>query len=139
MEINGIGMLLAFVAGMAVAMAWYSKGAIADAWESLTGITPEKNQPVRTRNLILLAVSNAVTTLGLALAVEVTATATGNASVWMAVLVGVVAWLTLSASTLLQHNSFEQKPLKLTTINTGYQLALFVAITLVLGLFQGIN
>ncbi|MEI2650244.1 MAG: DUF1761 domain-containing protein [Dermatophilaceae bacterium] len=50
-------------------------------------------------------------------------------------MVGFVAWLTLSASTLLQHNSFEQKPLKLTTINTGYQLALFVAITLVLGLF----
>ncbi|MFV0495128.1 hypothetical protein [Mycobacterium sp.] len=31
--------------------------------------------------------------------------------------------------------AFEQKPLKLTTINTGYQLALFLAITLVLGLF----
>lgn len=135
METDWIGVLLAFVAGMVVAMAWYSKGAIADAWEALTGITPEKNQPVRTRNLILLAVSNAATTVGLAFAVEFTAVVTGNASLWMAVMVGFVAWLTLSASTLLQHNSFEQKPLKLTTINTGYQLALFVAITLVLGLF----
>ena len=135
MEISWIGVLLAFVAGMVVAMAWYSKGAIADAWEGFTGITPEKNKPVRTRNLILLAVSNAATTVGLAFAVGLTSAATGNDSVWMAVVVGVVAWLTLSASTLLQHNSFEQKSLKLTTINTGYQLALFLAITLVLGLF----
>ncbi|WP_254661166.1 MULTISPECIES: DUF1761 domain-containing protein [Gordonia] len=135
MEISWIGVLLAFVAGMVVAMAWYSRGAIADAWEGLTGITPEKNRPVRTRNLVLLAVSNAATTFGLAFAVGLTSAATGNDSVWLAVVVGFVAWLTLSASTLIQHNSFEQKPLKLTIINAGYQLALFLAITLVLGLF----
>ncbi|WP_395652854.1 DUF1761 domain-containing protein [Phycicoccus elongatus] len=126
MEIGWIGALLAFVAGMIVAMVWYSKGAIADAWEGLTGITPEKSKPVRTRNLTLLAVANAVTTVGLAFAVGLTSAATGNDSVWMALVVGAVAWLTLSASTLLQHNSFEQKPLKLTTINTSYQLALFL-------------
>ncbi|WP_040167238.1 DUF1761 domain-containing protein [Microbacterium gorillae] len=135
MDISWIGVLVAFVAGMVVAMAWYSKGAIADAWEALTGITPEKSKPVRTRNLVVLAVSNAATTIGLALAVGLTSAATGNHSVWMALAVGAGAWLALSASTLLQHNSFEQKPLKLTIINTGYQLALFLAITLVLGLF----
>ena len=46
-----------------------------------------------------------------AFAVGLTSAATGNDSVWMALVVGAVAWLTLSASTLLQHNSFEQKPL----------------------------
>lgn len=135
MEISWIGVLLAFVAGMVVAMAWYSKGLIADSWEGLTGITPERSKPVRTQNLTLLAVSNAATTVGLTFAVGLTSAATGNDTVWMAAVVGAVAWLTLSASTLLQHNSFEQKPLKLTTINAGYQLALFLAITLVLGLF----
>lgn len=39
-----------------------------------------------------------------------------------------------SASTLVQHNAFEMKPAKLTIINTGYQLALFLAMSLVLGL-----
>lgn len=134
METNWLGVLLAFIAGMAVAMAWYSKGAIADTWEGLTGITPERNKPVRVRNLILLSVANAATTLGLAFAVAFASDATGNDSVWMALLVGFGAWLTLSASTLLQHNAFEQKPATLTIINTGYQLALFLAITLVLGL-----
>lgn len=135
MEINWLGVLLAFVAGMAVAMAWYSKGAIADTWEKLTGITPELNKPVRVRNLTLLALANAVTTIGLALAVALASVAIGGDSVWLALLVGFGAWLTLSATTLLQHNAFEQKPAKLTIINTGYQLALFLAISLIIGLF----
>ncbi|WP_454295298.1 DUF1761 domain-containing protein [Salana multivorans] len=134
MEINWLGVLLAFVAGMAVAMAWYSKGAIADAWEKLTGITPERNKPVRNRNLALLAVANAMTAVGLAWGIEAVSAATGKDSVWLALLVGLVAWLTLSATTLLQHNAFEQKPARLTMINSGYQLALFLAVSLVIGL-----
>src|SRR5262245_46955490 len=55
-------------------------------------------------------------------------------SVWMALLVGFAAWLTFSATTLIQHNAFELKPAKLTAINTGYQLALFLAMSLVIGL-----
>ena len=39
-----------------------------------------------------------------------------------------------SATTLVQHNAFEMKPAKLTIINTGYQLALFLAMSLVIGL-----
>lgn len=134
MDVNWFGVALAFVAGMVVAMVWYSKGAIADAWEEITGITPERNRPVRTRNLILLAVANALTTVGLAFAVAFASAATDNDSVWLALSVGFGAWLTLSASTLLQHNAFEQKRAKLTVINTGYQLALFLAISLVIGL-----
>lgn len=134
MEINWLGVALAFVAGMTVAMAWYSRGVIADAWESITGITAERNRPVRTRNLILLAIANAVTTMGLALAIGLVSEATGNDSLWVALSVGFGAWLAFSASTLLQHNAFEQKPAKLTAINTGYQLVLFLAISLVIGL-----
>ena len=134
MDINWIGVLAAFVAGMVVAFLWYQKGPIADAWERLTGVTPERSRPVRARNLTQLAIATAVTAVGMALAVTATAAATGNGSVWLALLVGLVAWLTLSASTLVQHNAFEMKPAKLTVINTGYQLALFLAMALVIGL-----
>lgn len=134
MEINWIGAALAFIAGMIVAMGWYSKGPLADAWEAITGITPERSRPVRTRNMLLLALANAATTAGLALVIHFVAAATGNDSVWLALLVGFGSWLTLSASTLLQHNAFEQKRAKLTMINTGYQLALFLSISLVIGL-----
>lgn len=82
MDINWIGVLAAFVAGVVVAFLWYQKGPIADAWERLTGVTPERSRPVRARNMTQLAIANAVTA---------TAAATGNGSVWLALLAGLIA------------------------------------------------
>lgn len=134
MEINWLGVVLAFVAGMVVAFIWYQKGFIANAWEQLTGVTPERSRPARTRNMTQLLVANCVTAIGLAAGISLASEATGDDSVGPALLVGFAAWLTFSATTLLQHNAFELKPAKLTFINTGYQLALFLAMSLVIGL-----
>jgi Protein of unknown function (DUF1761) len=54
--------------------------------------------------------------------------------VWLALLVGAAAWLASSATTLLQHNAFELKPPRLTIINSAYQLTLFLALALAIGL-----
>lgn len=50
MEIGWLGVVVAIAAGMAVAFLWYQKGFIADAWETLTGVTPERSKPARVRN-----------------------------------------------------------------------------------------
>lgn len=135
MQINWLGVGLALVAGMAVAGVWYGK-LFVEVWWNLTGITPEQSKAASRQNMIQLLIANAVTAVGLAAAVTVAAEATGNHSVWIALVVGFAAWLTFSATTLLQHNAFELKPPKLTVINTAYQLALFLAMSLVIGLLQ---
>ena len=134
MAVNWLGVFLALIAGMIVAFIWYQKGFIANAWEKLTGVTPERSKPVRTRNMIQLLIANGVTAIGLTVGISITSEATGNDSVWVALLVGLAAWLAFSATTLVQHNAFEMKPAKLTIINTGYQLALLLAMSLVIGL-----
>jgi hypothetical protein len=134
MEINWLGVVLGFVAGMVVAFVWYQKGYFATHWARLTGIGPEQSKTARTRNMIQLLIANSLTAVGLAFGFGIASAATGDDSVWLALAVGAAAWLTLSATTLLQHNAFEQKPTKLTIINSGYQLALFLATSLVIGL-----
>lgn len=134
MEINWLGAALAFVAGMVVAFLWYQGGFIANAWERMTGVTPDRSRPARTRNMTQLAIANLLTAGGLAAALSLASAATGDESVGMALLVGFAAWLTFSASTLLQHNAFELKPAKLTVINSSYQLTLFLAMSVVIGL-----
>jgi hypothetical protein len=47
-----------------------------------------------------------------------------------------VAWLGFSLSTLVQHNGFEQKPGRLTVINSAYQLVLFLGTAAPIGLLQ---
>ncbi|MGO1507752.1 MAG: DUF1761 domain-containing protein [Microbacteriaceae bacterium] len=134
MEINWLGIVLAILVGMIVAFAWYQKGPIAKAWEKLTGVTSERIKPVRARSMLQLFITIVVMAIGLALGIHLTAEVTGNDSVWMALLTGLAMWGAFSASTLVQHNAFEMKPAKLTIINTGYQLVLFLAMSLVLGL-----
>lgn len=86
------------------------------------------------RNMVQLLIANSVTAVGLAVGIGTASAATKDGSVWMALLVGLVAWSTFSATTLLQHNAFELKPPKLTLINGSYQLVLFLAMALVIGL-----
>lgn len=133
MEINWLGTVLAIVAGMAVASIWYGKAFLATWWK-LTGITPEQSKEASRRNMVQLLIANSVTAVGLAVGIEVASAAADDDSVWLALLVGLVAWLTFSATTLLQHNAFELKPPKLTLLNSGYQLVLFLAMALVIGL-----
>ncbi|WP_427893773.1 DUF1761 domain-containing protein [Kribbella sp. GL6] len=133
MDINWLGAVLALVVGMVVAGIWYGK-AFTTVWWKLTGITPEQSKNASRKNMVQLLIANAITAAGLALGCATAAKAFGNDSVGPALLVGLVAWLGFSASTLLQHNAFELKPPKLTLINSSYQLVLFLAMTLVIGL-----
>lgn len=134
MEISWLGTVLAIVVGMAVAGAWYSKKGFGIVWWELTGIAPEQSKKASRRNMVQLLIANSVTAVGLAVGIGIASKAFGNDSVWLALLIGFVAWLTFSATTLLQHNAFELKPPKLTLINSSYQLVLFLTMALVIGL-----
>jgi hypothetical protein len=133
MEINWLATVLAIVAGMVVAGVWYGRAFLA-AWSELTGIAPEDSKKASRRNMVQLLVANSVTAVGLAAGIGIASAAFDDDSVWLALLVGFVAWLTFSATTLLQHNAFELKPPRLTVLNSSYQLVLFLAMSLVIGL-----
>jgi hypothetical protein len=134
-DLNWLVVALAIVAGMVVAMTWYSDwGLFGKAWRPLTGVTEKDSKKAGNTPMVFLLIANTLTAVGLAVAIAVTAAHFENNSVWLALLVGFVAWLTFSATTLLQHNTFELKAPKLTLINNGYQLVLFLGIALVIGL-----
>lgn len=134
MDLNWLGIALGFVAGMVVAFLWYSDWHFGSRWAKLTGIAPERSRAARTSNMVQLALANALTAVGLGCAIAATFWATDTRSVGLDVLVGAVAWLTLSMTTLLQHNAFELKPMALTVLNSEYQLTLFLAVALASGL-----
>ncbi|MEV3936964.1 DUF1761 domain-containing protein [Glycomyces sp. NPDC049804] len=134
MGINWSATALALAVGMVVAGVWYGK-AFSALWAALTGIDPADSKRASRRNMVQLLIANGLSAVGLAFGIAIAAEAAGDDSVWLALVVGFAAWSTLSASTLLQHNAFELKPAKLTVLNTAYQLVLFLAMALVIGLF----
>ncbi|AWG65097.1 DUF1761 domain-containing protein [Mycobacteroides abscessus] len=133
MELDWLAVVMATVVVMAVAGAWYGK-VFTTLWSTLTGVVAEDSKKASRRNMALLLVANAVTAVGLTVTIEVAWMAAGSDALWLALLVGFAAWLTFSATTLLQHNAFELKPVRLTLLNSAYQLVLFLGMALTIGL-----
>ena len=134
LDINWLAVALATVASMIVAGVWYQDFAFGLPWKKMTKIDAKRAEKAGNTPMFVVLVVNLFTAIVLAAAISVVATHFGNSSVWLALATGVVIWLAFSATTLLTHNMFEQKPLKLTTINNGYQLAMFIVMTLIIGL-----
>jgi len=128
-NINWLGVILAFIVGMIVAMVWYDKRTIGPAWTKLTGVKKANKAA-----FVSLFITNFLTALVLAIAISICAVYFKNDSIWLALAVGFMMWLGFSASTLAQHNGFELKPARLTVINTSYHLVLFLSMALVIRL-----
>jgi len=132
-EINWLAVLVATVASMVLAKTWFREKTFGTAWRQLTGITPADSKKAGKKPIIITLFANIITVVALAAMIDITAVFFNDSSVWNALLTGVVAWLAFSATTLITHNAFEQKKSKLTMINNGYQLALFLVVAAIIG------
>lgn len=137
LSISWLAVVVAIVVGMAIAWVWYSDwGLVGGVWRKLTGVTKEDSARGGKGPFAILVVSIIVTALALAAAWSVASVFFDSRSAWLALAVGLTAWLGFSLSTLAQHNGFEQKPARLTVINSAYQFVLFLGMGLVIGLLQ---
>ncbi|MBC7304212.1 MAG: DUF1761 domain-containing protein [Nocardia sp.] len=137
LSISWPAVVVAVVVGMAIAWAWYSDwGLVGGTWRKLTGISKEDSKRGGKGPFVVLVLSIIATALALAAAYSIASGFFERSSVWLALAVGFAAWLGFSLSTLAQHNGFEQKPARLTMINSAYQLVLFLGMTLAIGLLQ---
>lgn len=125
-ELNWIAILIAAVAGNAIAFAWYNKKTFGSSWEKITGIT-KAGKPA----LIQLLITNFITAIGLNFLLNICKPYHNGNLIVFSLLIGFVLWLAFSGATLVQHNAFEHKSNKLTMINVGYQLVLYVVMALI--------
>lgn len=134
-HINWFAVLIAVIASMVLAKTWFTPKTFGNPWRKYTGITPADSKKAGKGPILLTLLANIVTVVILAALINICSIFYQDSSILFAVLVGFIAWLAFSATTLATHNAFEQKPPKLTLINNGYQLALFLIISLIIGWF----
>jgi len=134
-HINLLAVLLALVISMVLAKIWYHEKVFGGAWRRVSGITPADSKKAGKKPIIITLFANIVTVVALSAMIYISSVFFKDTSVWHAILSGIVAWLAFSATTLITHNAFEQKPQKLTLINNGYQLTLFLVVALIIGWF----
>lgn len=136
LSFNWLSIALATIASMVVAGVWYQDWAFGKAWKKLTKIDAKRAEKAGNTPMLVVLVVNFFTAIVLTLAIAVTMFYFDDASGFVrpALVASILVWL-VSASTLLTHNMFEQKPLRLTAINSGYQLTSFVVMALIIGIW----
>ena len=135
-EINWLAVAVATVLSLVLARSWYRDRVFGSSWRKMTGITPKDSQKAGFRPMAITLVANIITVVVMAVILSMYADYSGDKSIVSALVIGFIAWLAFSATTLATHNAFEQKQDKLTSINNGYQLALFLLISAVIGLVR---
>ena len=136
MEINWLAVVVATILSLVLARTWYRDRVFGGSWRKMTGITPKDSQKAGIRPMAITLVANVITVVVMAVVLSMYAGYSGDKSIVSALMIGFIAWLAFSATTLATHNAFEQKQDKLTSINNGYQLALFLLISAVIGLIR---
>lgn len=134
-ELNWLAIAVATIVSMVVSGLWYGK-LFVKTWRKLTGVSEVASKNAGKTPMLILLVSNFITSVAMAVAINISEVFFADKSIFAALLVGFVLWLAFSATTLIQHNTFEQKPPKLTWINILYQLVLLVSMALVFGIFR---
>ncbi|MFI5805001.1 DUF1761 domain-containing protein [Streptomyces sp. NPDC051561] len=135
LSISWQAVVAATAVGTAIAWVWYSDwGLVGGTWRKLTAVTKEDSARGGKGPFVVLVASIVVTALALAAASSVASGFLGTDSLLAALTVALVAWLGFSLTTLAQHNGFEQKPGRLTVINSAYQLVLFLGMAVPIGL-----
>lgn len=136
LSINWLAVITATVASMIVAGVWYQDWALGLPWKKITNIDAKKADKAGNTPMMVVLIVNFFTAAVLAVVIFIVASYFNTSSLWLALGTGVGIWLAFSATTLLTHNMFEQKSFKLTLINNGYQLVMFVVMAFVIGLMQ---
>lgn len=137
LQISWLAVGAAVMVGMVIAWVWYSDwGLVGSTWRGLTGVTKADSVRAGKAPFVVLIAAIIVTALTLAITSSAASVVMGSDSFAVALLVAFLAWLGFSLTTLAQHNGFEQKPKRLTAINSAYQLVLFLGMGLVIGLLE---
>ena len=135
-EINVWAVLLAFLSSMAVGSIWYAKALFGAEWMKLVGLTDKTAKEG-------MAKAFAPTLFAALLQAYLIAFTTSVASyfyteaTWLttALITASVLWL-VQAAAFVTHDAFEQRPIKLTLINIGNQLATLLVMGLIIGLIE---
>lgn len=135
-EVSWIGIGLATISAMVVGFFWYSPGVFGTVWMKLAGLDREKAKKGMLGPMVLSLLGSFVTAYVLSYFVFVWHGFFGagffmdsvTCSFWLA--------LGLAAPTLIIHNSFEQKPWKLTALAVGNRFVTLIVMGMAIGIFK---
>jgi hypothetical protein len=135
-EVNNLAVLLAALSSFVVGFVWYAKPVFGETWMKMVGMTDKKAQAGMGRAMMWSLIASLLTAYVLAHVTVLSnsyfdgtfMSAAINSAFWL--------WLGISATTIITHDAFEQREMKLTAINVGNQFVTLMTMGLIIGFFK---
>ena len=135
-EINWLAVVLATASAMVVGFIWYAKPVFGTLWMHLAGLSEAKMQKHVVWPMVSAVGGSFLVAYILAHVTFLAHAFFQNSYMMDALSTGFWLWLGFALTTLIIHNSFEQKPWKLTWLAACNRLATIMVMAFVIGLFQ---
>jgi hypothetical protein len=133
--VNWWGVLAATVASMVVGSIWYAKPVFGKPWMKMVGITDKDMEKGGWTPMVIAILASVVTAYVLAHVAYLSFSFFADVTFMGAALTTAFwVWLGFTAVRFLTHDSFEGRPLKLTSINSAHELVTLLAMAVALGL-----
>jgi cation transport ATPase len=137
-QINVWGVLLATVLSMVVGFVWYARPVFGNVWMDLAKVKMEKDkdkmQKAMMSALLVALVGSLLTAYILAHLIFLSHHFFNNSFLSDSLTTAFWVWLGLSLTRFAVHDAFEGRPMKLTLLNVGNELATLLAMGLAIGL-----
>lgn len=132
-QVNMVAVLLAALSSFVVGMIWYAKPVFGSAWMKMVGMTDDKQKKGMATAMAKAGVAALLTAYVVAHVAYLSNHFFGNTFMQDALTTAFWLGLGLSATTIVTHDAFEQRDMKLTIMNVGNQLATLLAMGLIIG------
>ncbi|NKX55101.1 DUF1761 domain-containing protein [Arthrobacter mobilis] len=134
-EINVWAVLAATVASLVVGSLWYARKVFGNYWIRTSGVSDEQLSSRSPRPIIITVVVSFVSAWVLAGAAAIAQPFYGGSFLANSVVTALILWAGFTAARFITHDAFEGRPAGLTLVNIGHELATFLVMALVIGLF----
>ncbi len=135
-QINYLAVLLAAASSMVVGMVWYAKPVFGTMWMKLIKLDDKKAKEGAMKAITLAFVMSLLTAYVLAHVTYLSFQFFKGSYMIDAITTAFWLWLGISGARVVTHDAFEQRPMKLTALTLGNQLATLVVMGIVLGFFK---
>jgi len=132
-SINLWAVLLAGIASMVIGMVYYAKPIFGAEWIKLAKIDEKRAKKDMSRVVPFVFVAALLTAYVTAYFTFLDHAYMDNSWLAAGVATSLMLWLGLSATTVFVHNSFDQRPTRLTYLSLGNRLLTLLAAGLVIG------
>lgn len=134
--VNSWAVLAAAATALIVGAVWYSKLVFGETWAQLAKLSDRRLHQGATMAILQAFAAALIMAFALAQFIRVVHANLGQDYLVDALTTAAWVWLGFSATTLIIHNSFEQKRKKLTLLAMGYQFVTIMLMGAVIGLLN---